>query len=67
MPPPPRLDSHEVAPEGVAAMLGLERYVCGSALPHRLLELVQVRARQINGCAYCHVNGWNRLAVSFQT
>jgi len=52
-PPPSRLDYHEVAPDGFAAMLGLERYVRGSGLPHALLELVKVRASQINGCAYC--------------
>lgn len=52
-PPPPRLDYHEVAPDGFSAMLGLERYVRGSGLPHALLELVKVRASQINGCAYC--------------
>jgi AhpD family alkylhydroperoxidase len=52
-PPPSRLDYHEVAPDGFAAMLGLERYVRGSGLPHGLLELVKVRASQINGCAYC--------------
>lgn len=49
----PRIDYHKVAPEGFKAMLGLETYVRGSGLPHVLLELVKVRASQINGCAYC--------------
>jgi AhpD family alkylhydroperoxidase len=52
-PPSSRLDYHAVASDGFAAMLGLERYVRGSGLPHDLLELVKVRASQINGCSYC--------------
>lgn len=34
-------------------MRGLETYVHGSELEPGLLELVKVRASQINGCAYC--------------
>ncbi len=49
----PRVEYGNVAPEGLAAMLGLEKYVRGSGLEHGLLELVKVRASQINGCAYC--------------
>ena len=49
----PRIDYHKLAPEGFAAMLGLESYVRGAGLSHDLLELVKVRASQINGCAYC--------------
>jgi AhpD family alkylhydroperoxidase len=35
------------------AMLALQREVEGSGLEHSLLELVKIRASQINGCAYC--------------
>src|SRR6476646_8033377 len=35
------------------AMLGLERQVRQARLDHRLLDLVRMRASQINGCAYC--------------
>jgi AhpD family alkylhydroperoxidase len=42
-----------VAPEGVDAMRGLERYVRASGLENPLLELVKIRVSQINGCAYC--------------
>ena len=35
------------------ALLGLGRYVAQSGLEHSLLYLVQTRASQINGCAYC--------------
>ena len=51
--PRPRLDYAKVAPGGNAAMLGLEKYVRGSGLAPALLELVKIRASQINGCAYC--------------
>jgi AhpD family alkylhydroperoxidase len=34
-------------------MLGLETYVGESGLEAPLLELVRMRASQINGCAYC--------------
>ena len=48
-----RIDYGRVAPEGLAAMLGLEKYARGSGLEHGLLELVKTRASQLNGCAYC--------------
>ena len=35
------------------AMHGLEEYVAKSGLEAPLLELVRIRASQINGCAYC--------------
>jgi AhpD family alkylhydroperoxidase len=35
------------------AMLGLEKQVRQAGLDPRLLELVRMRASQINGCAYC--------------
>lgn len=44
---------YEVAPEGFAAMRNLQGYVEKSGLEHSLLELVKMRASQINGCAYC--------------
>jgi len=43
----------EAAPAAYKAMLSLEQYVRGSGLDGKLLELVKVRASQINGCAYC--------------
>ena len=35
------------------AMLGLERQVRRAGLDHKLIDLVRMRASQINGCAYC--------------
>jgi AhpD family alkylhydroperoxidase len=48
-----RVDYHKVFPAGAQAMAGLERAVHGSALEPGLLELVRIRASQINGCTYC--------------
>lgn len=48
-----RIDYRKAAPQGLAAMRGLENYARESGLPESLLELVKMRASQINGCAYC--------------
>ncbi len=49
----PRIDYRKIAPGAISAMLGLENYVLDSGLEPALLELVKLRASQINGCAYC--------------
>lgn len=42
------------APQGLyAAMLNTEKYVRQSGISHQLLELIKVRASQINRCGYC--------------
>jgi AhpD family alkylhydroperoxidase len=48
-----RIDYSKVLPEAVRALLGLEQVVRASALEPELLELVKMRASQLNGCAYC--------------
>ena len=40
-------------PDGLKAMMALEASIAASGLEHRLLELVKLRASQINGCAFC--------------
>ena len=49
----PRLSYGKVAPGVRDAMLGLEKYVGSSGLEPGLLDLVKIRASQINGCAWC--------------
>jgi AhpD family alkylhydroperoxidase len=49
----PRIDVLRTSPRAVQAMLGLQSYVNSTSLEHPLLELVKMRASQINGCAYC--------------
>src|SRR6201990_2098567 len=48
-----RIEYYKGAPEAFRAMFGLEQYLRKSELEHSLLELVRMRASQINGCAYC--------------
>ena len=42
-----------VNPGVIQAMLGLERQIRKAGLDHALLDLVRMRASQINGCSYC--------------
>jgi AhpD family alkylhydroperoxidase len=49
----PRLDPFAVAPELMQGMSDLEARVRGSGLEPALIELVKLRASQINGCAFC--------------
>lgn len=48
-----RLDFAKASPTAYKALLGVENYVRESGLEHSLLELVKLRASQINGCGYC--------------
>jgi AhpD family alkylhydroperoxidase len=49
-----RLDDHLAkAPAAIKALMALEAALKGSSLETGLLELVKLRASQINGCAYC--------------
>jgi alkylhydroperoxidase family enzyme len=49
----PRINITKVPREAYNAMAHLEAYVRQSGLEPSLLELVRVRASEINGCAYC--------------
>lgn len=50
----PRINFARIAPGAYRAMAGLESYVRQSSkLEPSLLELVRMRASQLNGCAYC--------------
>lgn len=49
----PRIAYGRVAPGVRRAMMGLETYVNDCGLEHTLLDLVRLRASQINGCAFC--------------
>ncbi|WP_327586670.1 carboxymuconolactone decarboxylase family protein [Nonomuraea sp. NBC_00507] len=48
-----RMDLGSLAGEAYKAMAGLDRFVAASTLAKPLLELVRLRASQINGCVYC--------------
>ncbi len=49
----PRLDFYKASPEAIKAMVGLEQRIGKCGLEKPLMELVRLRASQINGCAYC--------------
>ena len=49
----PRLDFYKASPDAAKAMIALEASVNKLGLEPALLELVKLRASQINGCAYC--------------
>jgi AhpD family alkylhydroperoxidase len=48
-----RLNPFTVAPDGVAALVGVENYLQKCGLDHKLIALVETRVSQMNGCAYC--------------
>ena len=50
---PSRIEFAKVATGAIEAMLGLEKYLHSCGLESSLLDLIKMRASQINGCAYC--------------
>ena len=48
-----RIEYAKAVPEALKTMIALEQYVRHSGLEESLLELVKLRASQINGCAFC--------------
>jgi AhpD family alkylhydroperoxidase len=49
-----RLDAQKTSPAAYRAMLGLETFIrTSSKLEPALIELIKMRASQINGCAFC--------------
>ncbi len=48
-----RIDIQQVEPKAYQAMYALESYLQQAALSKTHLELIKLRASQINGCAFC--------------
>ena len=59
----PRLNYAKVAPGTYEAMDALDRYLQTCDLEKSLILLVQLRASQINGCAYCLDMHWKDLCA----
>lgn len=60
----PRLIPNQVAPESYGAVATLSAKVESSGIEPSLLRLIELRASQINGCAFCmhmHARGARRL------
>lgn len=49
----PRIDVRKTAPQALQPVIGLEKYIHTVGFEERFLELVKLRASQINGCAFC--------------
>ncbi|MBZ5633006.1 MAG: carboxymuconolactone decarboxylase family protein [Acidobacteriia bacterium] len=54
----PRIDYLKSGRGVLEAMLGVEKYIRQSGLEESLLNLIRMRASQINGCAYCLDMHW---------
>ena len=48
-----RMDFRKASPQGAKAMGEMHAFVKRCGLDHSLLELIKLRASQINGCAHC--------------
>lgn len=49
----PRMSINDVDPNAYRAVLGLQKYVNKSGLDKGLIALVDIRASQLNRCAWC--------------
>ena len=59
-----RIDYSKVAPEVLQAMLDMGKTVRKTGLDPKLIDLVNLRASQINGCAYCIDMHWKDLRAA---
>ena len=48
-----RFSLHDADPEAYKSMYAREKYVHSGSLDEELLELIKIRASQINNCAHC--------------
>ncbi len=48
-----RLNIGEVDPAAHKAVLAMERYIHSGTLGENLINLIKIRASQLNGCAFC--------------
>ncbi|SFI32607.1 alkylhydroperoxidase AhpD family core domain-containing protein [Collimonas sp. OK307] len=48
-----RIDFYKASPDALKAMIALEGAIAKMGLEPSLLDLVKLRASQINGCAFC--------------
>ena len=57
----PRINYLKVAPGAFEALFGLSKYLQKCGLEESLIDLICLRASQINGCAYCIDMHWKDL------
>lgn len=49
----PRINPYKAVPDAMKPLAALESYIQNCGLEPSLIELVKIRASQINGCAFC--------------
>jgi len=54
----------KAAPSVYQAMLGIQKFVSGSGLPSGLVDLICLRASQMNGCLFCIDMHWKDLRAA---
>src|SRR5437764_14743779 len=62
-----RFNFFQLSPGGYKAMAGLEAYLRTCGLERPLIELVKMRASQINGCAFCVDMHWKDARAAGET
>jgi len=63
----PRIHFPKFGMGAFQAMLGVEKYLQGCGIETGLLDLIRLRASQINGCAYCIDMHWKDLRAAGET
>jgi AhpD family alkylhydroperoxidase len=63
----PRYNPLQLSNGAYKAMLALEQYVASCSVEKNLLNLIKLRASQINGCAYCIDMHWKDLRAAGET
>jgi len=59
-----RLQAHVAAPKTYQVLMGVYRHLRSCGIEHELLDLLDLRASQINGCAYCTDMHWKDLRAA---
>lgn len=59
-----RFNFAKASPGVLKAMLGISQYVRECGLPESLINLIHLRASQINGCAWCLDMHWKDLRAA---
>ncbi|MCU7248062.1 carboxymuconolactone decarboxylase family protein [Pseudomonas koreensis] len=49
----PRLDYYSASPKAMKAMIAMEALTSSLSIEPPLLQLIKIRASQLNGCAFC--------------
>jgi AhpD family alkylhydroperoxidase len=62
-----RIEFGKVAPGGYKALMAMEAYLSQCGLEPVLLNLMKLRASQMNGCAYCIDMHWKDARAAGET